>query len=241
MKFTISKNSFIKDILSPIANLNDRAIISFSELGGVSIVNNTENNVILYLKINIPSKEKIELNIGDVKKLSRALDCVEQDELNFDLSPGMIKYETDEITFKYHLLQSGLIQKHTIDINKINSLEFDTSFNITKDIFSKIIRGTSFATDTNKLYFYTKDKQVYANLTDYTMSQCDLIGFKVSDSFSGVDLKTELPLSIETFKLLQTNKSDTIQVNVNTKLKIIVFNINTELSNLKYIVSGLVK
>lgn len=241
MKYEINKTEFIKDVLSPISCLNDRAVISLSEVGATSIINNTENNIILYLTVNIPSTEKIELNIGDIKKLSRALDCVDQEQLIFDFSPGMIKYETDDIAFKYHLLQPGLIQKHTIDINKIKALDFDTCFEITGEVFGKIVRATSFATDTNKIYFYTRDNQVYANLTDYTMSQSDLIGFKVSEGFSGMELKTELPLSIETFKLLQINKSKNIKVSINTKLKILVFDISNKISDLKYIVSGLVK
>lgn len=241
MKFSINKQAFIRDILSPISALNDKCVLTINQQGAVSIANNTENNMLLYLKADLLGEPEIELNIGDIKKLIRALDCIDQEVIEFTFSPGLICYETDYIKFKYHLLQPGLIQKHTIDIRKINSLMFDTEFQLTGEEVSKIIKGTSFATETNKLYFYTKDKQVHVSLTDYTMTQADLIGFRVSEGFSGKELKTELPINIETFKLLQINKSNSVRVQVNTALKIIVFHIKTQLSELKYIVSGLVK
>lgn len=241
MKLKIHKASFIQDILSPIGVLAERAVISITPAGVLSIVNNTENNVILYLTSSIISSENIDLNIGDIKKLIRALDCVEQDELEFDFTPGYITYDTEDIKFKYHLLQPGIIQKHTIDVNKINNIKFNTTFTLNSSSIQKILRGTSFATETNKLYFYTKDTSVHASLTDYTLTQSDHIGFKVSESFQGDSLKTELPLNIDTFKMLHMAKNEEVTVNINTDLKILIFRIKTDLCELKYIVSGLVK
>lgn len=241
MKVKLNKNQFIKGVLSPISVLVDRAVLSITHEGTTCIANNPENNIILFIKANVCNEDPIELNIGDIKKLIRATDCVEQEQVEFDFNPGYITYETDQVMFKYHLLQPGIIQKHTIDINKINALSFNTSFDLTSANISKILRGTGFATDTNKLYFYTRDKQVYASLTDYTMSHADLIGYKVSEGFSGEELKTELPINIETFKMLQLGGSDTVRVNINTTLKVILFTVKNDLCELKYIVSGLVK
>ncbi len=241
MKFKLKKSTFIQNILSPISTLVERAVVSISPEGITSIVNNTENNIILYISSPIVSSENIDLNIGDIKKLMRALDCVDQDEVEFNLSPGYISYETDDVIFKYHLLQSGIIQRHTIDINKINNLTFNTSFTLNSNSVQKILRATSFATETNKLYFYTKDNAVYVNLTDYTIPQSDNIGFKVSDGFQGDSLKTELPININTFKLLHLGKSEEVIVSIHTDLKILLFQINTNMCKLKYIISGLVK
>jgi hypothetical protein len=241
MKFKLKKSTFIQNILSPISTLVERAVVSISPEGITSIVNNTENNIILYISSPIVSSENIDLNIGDIKKLMRALDCVDQDEVEFNLSPGYISYETDDVIFKYHLLQSGIIQRHTIDINKINNLTFNTSFTLNSNSVQKILRATSFATETNKLYFYTKDNAVYVNLTDYTIPQSDNIGFKVSDVFQGDSLKTELPININTFKLLHLGKSEEVVVSIHTDLKILLFQIDTNMCKLKYIISGLVK
>lgn len=112
-----------------------------------------------------------------------------RNELEFDFTPGYITYDTEDIKFKYHLLQPGIIQKHTIDVNKINNIKFNTTFTLNSSSIQKILRGTSFATETNKLYFYTKDTSVHASLTDYTLTQSDHIGFKVSESFQGDSLK----------------------------------------------------
>lgn len=241
MKFKTNKTSFIKDILIPISLINDRAVISVDATDTTCIVSNSENNIILYLKSKITSDTPIELNIGDIKKLLRALDCIEQDEIEINLTSQFISYETDAVTFKYHLLQPGLIQRHTISIEKINKLSFDTEFILNKEGLSRIAKGTSFAIDTNKLYFYTKDRNVYANLADYTVSQSDSIGFKITDGFTGNELKTQLPISVECFKLFQGYKDPTIHVKVNSQLKILVFEITTLLSSAKYIISGLVK
>lgn len=241
MKLKTTKQLFIREILTPISLINDRAVISVDEQGISCIASNAENNIILYLTSNLKSDSKIELNIGDIKKLTRALDCIEQEDIEINLTPQFISYDAEAMTFKYHLLQSGLIQRHTISTEKINSLNFDTEFSLSREALNKISKGTSFAADTNKLYFFTKDSKVYVSLTDQTIAQSDSIGFKISDAFSGSDLKTQLPVSIECFKLLQGYRDANIQVKINTGLKILIFEASTEISKAKYIISGLVK
>lgn len=241
MHLKINKKNFTKNILQSIGNISEKACLSFSSEGLESVVSNSENNIILYLQAPQYKSEHVEANIGDVKRLIRALDCIEQEDIILQVEPGFILYETDHFKFKYHTLQPGILQRHTIDTNKIKNLKAHTSFSISNQAFNKILTGTSFASDTNKIYFYTRDKQVYANLTDYTTPYADLIGFNVSEGFSGESLKVEIPLNIDSLKLINYQSTCTMRVDINTELNIVIFNVTSEFHTTKYILSALVK
>lgn len=241
IELAINKYFFTKNLLSPLSMLSDKATLMFSKNGIESVIGNPENNIILYLKSEKYITESAEINIGDIKKLVRALNCIDQDEVLLKIHPGYIHYETDHFKFKYHTLQPGVIQKHTIDTEKVKNLKIDTVFDISQENFNKILTGTSFASETSKIYFYTRDNRVHANLTDYTNPYADLIGFNVSDSFSGDSLKKEIPINIESLKLINYPNNCSLTVKVNISLNILIFQITGESHTAQYIVSALVK
>ena len=55
------------------------------------------------------SEQEITLNVGDVKKFLRVLDCVEEDELVFKIESNHLHYKTDKLQFKYHFLDDSVV------------------------------------------------------------------------------------------------------------------------------------
>jgi hypothetical protein len=60
------------------------------------------------------------LNIPDIKKLVRVVECIDADELQFDINSNNLQYISDSFKFKYHLLEDGLMKLPSINIKKIN-------------------------------------------------------------------------------------------------------------------------
>ena len=117
---------------------------------------------------------------------------------------------------------------------------FDSDFIITKDKSSDIIKGATFATDSNKIYFYMKDDNVYAELTDKNIANIDSVSYFITDEFSGVEIKKPILIDLEIFKMFY-GLDGNIFTKINTKNKIIMFKFESDDHTLQYIVSSLKK
>jgi hypothetical protein len=98
----------------------------------------------------------------------------------------------------------------------------------------------SFASDVAKIYFYTKNDKVYAEINDRSMQNVDNLSLMISNSYNG-DEFDPISVKIEVFKNLVTSKSP-VKVRINKSNNVFVF-VTKEDENveLKYIVSALVK
>ena len=206
----------------------------------------SEDNTIILYATSISTEEVsdlIKINISDVKKLLRAVDCFEE-ELNFYLKDNHIFCETETLNgeyFKYHLVDDSIIKETPISVEKISNLNFDVEFDISSKKIAELARGSSYAADTHKIYFYTKDGAVYSELTDKEIQNIDSITFKIADSFTGQPLKGMLPLIMEVFRNLTSLKCEGVRVKINNEYKVIMFCVTDNNVELKYIVSTLVK
>ena len=245
IKIPINKQTLIK-FLTPVSRLGDKSIVKLYKDTIYTLTTSADNNIILYASSNLGTEINqniIKLNIADVKKLIRAVDCFEED-LNFFLKDNHIYCETSDLTgacFKYHLVDDSIIKETPVSVEKISSLAFDTSFSISNKKLTEISRGSSYAADTQKIYFYTKNSAVFCELTDQTIQNIDSITLKMSDSYEGQPIKGMLPLMIEVFRNLTSLKCESVKVKINNENKVIMFCISEDNVDLKYIISTLVK
>jgi len=245
MKLKINKNEVINRFLTPISKISDKCIINVHP-GFIYTLTNTDNgNIILYgnLKVNtdLPEKTSTVLNIPDVKRLCRIFDCINNEDFELELNSNNLKYDTNDIKFTYHLLDDGIIQKSVISLDKIGKLTFDSSFDLNINTLNNILKGSAIATDSNKIYFYTKGTDVYAELTDKTIQNIDSLTLFISNAFVGTEIKQILPVDLEIFRIFSGIKANNVLVKINTKLKVLMFEITDANLTLKYIVSALVK
>jgi hypothetical protein len=184
----------------------------------------------------------------NIKKLLTGLECLGESE-NFKLTHDQNHIlcqsnneETGENThFKYHLVDDNIIKESSVSIEKIGSLSFDTVFDIPLAKIRQIMSAYSFVNDINKIYFYTKNNHIYADIDDKTQQNIDNVSLMISPTYSGEQITQPLSIKIEVFKNLALCKND-IKVKINNQFKVFIFQSkeddNTEL---KYIISALVK
>jgi hypothetical protein len=82
---------------------------------------------------------------------------------------------------------------------------------------------------------------VYAEIDDKTLQNIDNVSMLVSNQFDGDSISNPLSIKIEIFKSLATFKNN-ITVKINNEYKVFIFQIKDEQNTeLKYIISALVK
>ena len=249
MNLTVSKQTFVEKFLDSISKLTNSCILEInkSEITTLTHNNDSGSNVILYGKLNNNSQKsegKTKLNIPDLKRFAQMLSCIPDDIIALTTDSNSINYESNKMKFKYHLWEDGNMNSVMLSLDKIAKLTFDSDFEITQKKASEILRASSvvpWPSDSNKIYFYTKDNAVNAEITDKTMQNLDSISFEIADSFNGEPVKNIIPINLEIFRLISGLKMDSIKIKINNTLKILLFEIKESDVILKYIVSSLVK
>lgn len=244
MKISLNKNVILNKFLSPISKVSEKCVISLYPDHVQSMVATSDSNPILYANVkttcDLEDKKEVILNIRDVNKLIRVLNCITSDDIELEINSNNIEYKSLNMNFKYYLLSDGVIEKCPIKQEKIEQLQFDSDFPLGKDAVSNIIKGTSFANDSNKLYFYMKDGNVYAELTDKEIANTDSVSYFITNEYSGTEIKKPILIDVEIFKMFSGLNSNII-TKINTKNKIIMFKFEGDNYTLQYIVSPKVR
>ena len=133
------------------------------------------------------------------------------------------------------------MSKPGLNIDKINAFEFDMDFKVDANILNQIFKGAVFASETNKLYFYTEENKdgegfrLMAELTDRARHNTDNFTMCIGK----VDVELDpIPVNFDNVRLLN-NISGEFTVRVNKDFGVVVFEQDAEDIKLKYIISSL--
>jgi hypothetical protein len=243
MKLTLNKTDFVNNLLGPVSKIADNLLIDFEpsnhKLGwsAKTLVSSSDNSAILLSNIPCVVQDPFKCVIPDCKTFLRLFSGIETEQIQLQIESNAIKYNDKTFSFKYHLLdESYIVNKKSINEEKLNNLSFDTSFSITKQKLSEIIKFNSIVPEAEKLYFVTENNKVLAKLGDEQKANTNEIVTEVCSQYNGHALLDGFPINIQNV-LLFSFGSEEINVSVNQQLKVFKF----ESSSLKYIVSGLVK
>jgi len=248
MKIVLNKKDLISKFFNQITRITDKcSLIIFSD--HISCLTNTpDGNIILYgyyqAKTDLQLNETAKLNLPAVDRLSRILDNITEDEIELDISSNCITYNKNEITFKYYLLEDGIISHSVISTEKISKLTFDCSFDVHYNKLNELSKSGSFVgVDLPKIYFFIKDNKMFCEITDKTLENIDSITYQISEQVNGTQFSNFLPVELEVFRMiaLACSKDEKITVKVNTIKKVLMIELNKPNLTLKYIVSALVK
>jgi hypothetical protein len=232
---------FINGFLAPLSKINDSCVIAVSNTGFSCVVCTSDASIILHSSYDIGTnlKENLRLNIADIKKVIKAFECIASDNFTIAIDKNNINYAGDEIKFKYHLLEDGIITPPKVDVTKLASLEFPVSFNIQYKSLLELLRGSTFATESNKLYIYSKDGKIYGDLTDRARHNVDSISLPLGD-YSGIEL-LPLCLNFEVIRIISSVRVKQLECKINPKIGVILFQIMDGTVKTRYIASSLVK
>jgi hypothetical protein len=240
--------TYIEKILKPVSRLTESCVLKVSDNSLYTVCTNSDG-LILYAKANLPfNLDAKKLNLINIKKLLNGLDCLGDDgEFSILMSDNYLKCQSldsssgEFTSFKYHLVDDGIIKESTVNVQKIAKLTFDTEFKIPSEKIKKIMSAYSFATDATKIYFYSKDGKVYGEINDKTLQNIDNLSLLISDNINGNDISSPMPISIEIFKNFVLNNAP-LTVKINNQYNVFVFQTDIEENiEFKYIVSALVK
>jgi hypothetical protein len=243
-KLILNKDIFVSKFLQPISKIADIVSIYPTDTGLYAICSSQDgSSVVLYaeLRLTVPLKGVVRLNLPDVKKFVRLVECIEDNDLQITVKDNHLAYVGDGIKFNYFLLEDSYTQRSTLNPDKIKALQYDSTFVISQQKFNEVLKGSSIATDSDKLYIFTKDDIVYAELNDFERQNISNITYKISDSYTGTPIKTAIPFNLESIRLLAGLRAESMTVKINHSLKVSLFEVEDEDTTIKFIISALVK
>lgn len=239
-----NKSDFVSNFLSPLHKVGDSCICKVTPEGITSLIATECKTVVLYgsYSQNLDVDEDgTTLNIPDLGRLIRILQCIDVNELELDVTPSYIKYSSDDIRFTYHLLDDNILSSPKLSIDKIKQIEYNTTFTVPYTSIINLLKSSTFTININKVYFDTVDDSVYAEINDKQTSMVDNIRIKLCDSFDGCQITTPLPVSLDTIRNLSGIKCSNLKVSINSELNVMTFSINSNNIKVIYIISGLIK
>lgn len=244
MELKLVKKDFADCFLNIAGKAVDIISIKANKDGLHAVCNKPDTSIILLAKYSyaLDLQEEVSLNIGDVKKLLRVLDCIEDETITFTVNSNHLLYKSNKIQFKYHFLDDSIVPKVTLKKEKIEALENDTFFDIDSKKLQEILKASSFTTDSNKIYIYGQPDGIYCELGDKEKSNTDSISMKVTEIVEGNPLNQVIPFNLDIFRMFSGVKFEKARVGINNKFKIMSFFIKpTETTEFKFVISGLVK
>tara|TARA_R100001082_G_C4353370_1_gene155614 strand:- start:113 stop:835 length:723 start_codon:yes stop_codon:yes gene_type:complete len=230
-----NKSEFLK-FLDAISKINDQGVIlDIKDQKVVALVSSIDSTLILHTELEGIEGAEGTLNIPDVKKLKHVLDTIEGESVDLIINQNNIQYKGADIKFKYHLYEEGFITRPNINLDKINKFTYDVEFKLDKNTLQRIFKGCGFAHETNKIYFYTDNNKLMAELTDRARHNTDNFTLSVCSADFTLD---PIPVNLDNIRLLSVIDEE-FTVRVNTEYGVVVFDIQSNDIKLKYIISAL--
>jgi len=230
-----NKGEFLK-LLDAISKINDSGVILDLKTDKItSLVSSIDSTLILHSEYKTNLEFEDTLNVPDVKKLRNVLDTIEDENVSLEINSNNLQYNGDGVKFKYHLFEEGFITRPNINLDKINKFTFDVEFNLDKLTLQRLFKGSIFASETNKIYFYTENGNLMAELTDRARHNTD--NFTLNLGEASFDLKP-VPVNLDNIRLLSIINNE-FNVKINTEYGVVVFDIEDKDIKLKYIISAL--
>jgi len=234
------KDNFLLNFVTPLSKVADSAVLKVKNGKITSLISTSDNTIIVYSEYNDDAiKADSTLNIPDLKKLSRVISCVEEPKLDFDISSNYIGYNSNNVRFKYHLYDDGIIPSPKLSIDKLNALEFDGKFTLPFSSVINLIKGSSISTETNKVYISVKNNSVFGELTDKTRANIDSYGINISTDYEGTQFAIAIPLNFEIFRIISSMKFKELQAHLITKMGVMTLDLNLDNAKFKFVISAL--
>lgn len=238
------RNEFVTRFLTPVAKMSDSACLTVYPDRIQSLVTNSDNSVVLYGVFNQKNEsvtDSITLNIPNINKFINLFSCLHAETFELEYNDNCVVCISDDLRFTYHLLDDGILTVPSINIKKIKELTFDTNFILTRDNISRLLKASSFTTDTDKLYIHTDKSKVIGELTDKQQANVDSFSQPISMSYDGASIESPMPINFETLRVIGGTRMDSdcsITVHVNNSNSVFLFDICCSSSKLKYITSA---
>ena len=236
-----NKKDFVSNFLVPVSNLNDACILSIEGDNICCTLASADATIVCktIIAIDTDLKDSTTLNLPDIKKLIRVLDIIPSIDIELQINENNISFNKDGYKFKYHLLDDGIIKQPSLNVEKVKKLEFNTKFVVKEKELNTLFKGSSFATETSKVYLFEEDNKIYSELGDRSRHNSDNFVCLLSDDFQGNIVKP-LPVNFDSFRLVSFSGSRKVNFSINTDMGVITCNFEKGETQLIYIISALI-
>jgi len=231
-----SKDNFIKSFLSPVSRLAPSSTLNIGDK--ISTVVHNNSNIFLRAEYDVSWSDQPQDNIlclPDTVRLIKILSCLEEDKIDLVIKENCITYNNNNNRFKYHLFDDSLQSKNAFDFTKIDTINFGTQFELTREKNSALLKALPFVTETSKVYLKTEGNSIYAELSDKKIQNVDSYTTLVADKFEGDDLDYELILDVELFRLISTLSFETATIYINNEYKMLMMKLDVHASHLTFV------
>ena len=242
MKF--HKDEFVNNFIYPVSLIAEKAKVICDKVTA-SIVNTPDNMVVLYAKYKDNISDKVEnVNIPDLKKFIRMMAACTVDDtgiIDIPKKDNKLTHKSKGLKFEYYLLDDAYIPRVPLSKEKIEALTYDTTFHVPTEKLQEILKLSSITTDTEKFYLYTEDENVCVDLDDKERQNITNMSIVIADVFGGASLTKPVPICLSALRILALEDGVSVEVGINSTLKIACFSMQYNKVELRYIISGLVK
>ena len=237
-----NRSDFVASFLGPVKQISDKCVIRVEKKHYTCLVASPDGTLILFNKFKHDNDvdEPIKLNISDVDKLIKILSYIEQESIEVELSENCLQYKDQDIQFNYYLLEDGVLSCPAVSVDKLKKLEYDMSFMLANDSLSNLNKLSLYASDSEKVYFYTKDGEVHGELNDKKRQNINSASIKISSNFKGNELQIPIPVKYDNLRTISASQRSSINTFINTELSVMLFQCSNEVSQGAYFVSGMV-
>jgi hypothetical protein len=235
------KLGFINNFLKPLNNFSETGIFNLEKNKITALVSSIDNTTILYAQYLLDKEyeQRQTLNIPNIDKFINSLKVIDANEIELILNSNNIQYQSSTLKFKFHLYEDGILSSPKINIDKVNSFNYDVNFEIDGSVLGRLIKSSLITPEITKVYLYSQDNKIHAELTDRTISNSDMFSFCVVEEYSGSPITTPIPLMLSPIRALSSLNLGA-NISINNEYGIVQFKIMTSQSILQYIITSVV-
>lgn len=235
-KLNIDKTDF-KKFLNCLEKINSSVILNIDKNGLTSIASSKDKSLFLLVSLEKDFNFTSKLNLPSVKKLSDCLDLIPKQDIELIINTNNIEYNDNNVKFKYHLYDDGILMSPRLSMSKIQSLKYEYEFDVNTSFITSLLSNSHIFSESKKIYIYTEDGHLMWSLADKTQMNTD--NLVVRGAPTNYDIE-ETIINIDNFKLISFDKSSDFKLRIN---KDGVVNIQLKNGNnmLNYIISSLKK
>lgn len=235
-----NRSSFVNLFLNSIGKVAEDCIIQVEDEQISSLCSTSDGTLVQHIKYKNNNGFVQTLNIPDIKRFHKIVSCVETDTIDLAIQDNSVSYKSPTTRFKFYLLDDGILSGPPISVEKINGLDYDTEFNIQHSNLLELIKGSTFANETEKLYIYTdENNHVYGELTDKEKPNMDSYCIRLTQD-NNVSIKP-LAFNFENIRIVSSTRCNSLKFRVNTSLSVVRVDIDHEDCYISYIISALIK
>lgn len=231
---------FVNFFLGSISKVVEDCIIKIKKDRIMCLSATSDGTLIQLVQIKNENNFEQVLNIPDVKRLHKVINCITEPVIKLDITENNIAYKSTDTRFKFYLLDDGILTETAVSVEKIKKIEYDCEINLSFDKIHELIKGSTFSNESEKLYLYTDENNcLYGELTDREKPNMDSFCIKLADNVDKHLLPTAF--NFENIRIISSTRGDSIKLRINTDLNVMRVDIVKDDCYISYIVSGLVK